>query len=55
MAEGFREKNKDLIREDLVLRFSQMNIEFIAKAFKEKYDTLKQEGNKRFLSLKIRR
>lgn len=37
MIEGFREKNKDLIRDDLLARLTAIKIKFIANAFKDKH------------------
>ena len=36
-----------------MMRLSAIKITFIGKAFKEKYETIKSESNKRFLSIKI--
>ena len=36
-------------------RLSAIKIKFIGKAFKEKHEAIKQESNKRFLSIKIRK
>lgn len=55
MAEGFRDKNKDLIREDIVVKLSKSRHSILSHTFKERAEVMKGETNKRFLGIKIRR
>lgn len=55
MAEGFRDKNKDLIREDIVSKLSKAKLRIISQSFQERAESLKQEANKKFLGVKIRK
>jgi myosin heavy subunit len=55
MAEGFRDKNKDLIREDIVAKITVSKLKILRDTFKERAETLKVETNQRFLGVKIRK
>lgn len=41
MAEGFRDKNKDLIREDIVVKLSKSKQKILNQTFKERAEALK--------------
>lgn len=55
MAEGFRDKNKDLIREDIVNKLSKSKLHILSQTFRERLEALKGEANKKFLGVKIRK
>lgn len=55
LAEGFRDKNKDLIREDIVSKLAKSRLHILSQTFKDRLEALKGEANKKFLGVKIRK
>lgn len=55
MAEGFRDKNKDLLREDIVSKLCGSQLKILSTVFKERLEWMKSDQTKKFLGLKIRR
>lgn len=54
-TEGFRAKNKDFLREDIIQVMTLSSVQLIKQKFTEQLERIKGEQNKKFLGFKMRK